>query len=357
VALKQSRAKIIGEELMTRLRSESDTKLEILDLKLVRGERTRTRLRVHELADGSWMELPVVILRGAKPGPIFYLGAAFHGDEINGTEVVNCFARTLDLRTLRGTIILVPVQNPLAFQIQHRYAFGHFLKSPMDMSPADPWHCFPGDAHGNMASIHAYVVFEKLLKHADYVIDVHTPTTGGRYAPFAFLPPTRLTNANKEAEDLATAFGADFILSTNEGVYVQEPTPHVMMAKRGAIAMGIEVGEGGRLDEETTVRGVQGLENVFRKIGMIEDDNYHKIGRRMVITSMTIVRASRGGLLHRMVELNQEVAEGQLVATVTDVFGEVVEEIHAPHAGPVVRIVTFPIVAAGERAVQLGVPR
>jgi predicted deacylase len=314
-------------------------------------------MRVHELADGSWVEIPVVVLRGSKPGPVFYLGAAFHGDEINGVELVNRFSRSIDLRTLRGTIILVPVQNPLAFQIQHRYSFGHFLKSPMDMSPADPWHCFPGDAHGHMASIHAHVVFQNLMQHADYVIDVHTPTTGGRYAPFAFLPPTRLATANKEAEELATAFGADFILSTNEGVYVQEPTPHVFMAKRGAIAMGIEVGEGGRLEEEVTVRGVQGLANVFRKIGMIDDDNYHAIGRRLVITAMTIVRAGRGGLLHRKVELNQEVAEGEVIATITDIFGEVVEQIRAPHAGPVVRIVTFPIVSAGERVVHLGVPR
>lgn len=72
---------------------------------------------------------------------------------------------------------------------------------------------------------------------------------------------------------------------------------------------------------------------------------------------MTIVRAGRGGLLHRMVELNQEVAKDEIVATITDVFGEVVEKIRAPHAGPVVRIVTFPIVSAGERVVQLGVPR
>jgi predicted deacylase len=42
---------------------------------------------------------------------------------------------------------------------------------------------------------------------------------------------------------------------------------------------------------------------------------------------------------------------------VHDVFGDVVEEIRAPHAGPVVRITTFPIVSSTERVVQLGVPR
>ncbi len=341
---------------MATLRSESDKKLEIPGLKLVRGERAQMRMRTLELADGSWVELPVVALRGAKPGPVFYLGAAFHGDEINGVELVNRFARSVDLRELNGTIVMVPVQNPLAFQVQHRYFLGHFIKSPLDQSPPDPWVSFPGDANGNMASLLAHAIFENLMRHADYLIDVHTPTTGGRYAPFAFLPPRRIGAAAEEAEEIAKAFGADFILATEQGIYVHEQSPHVVMAKRGTVAMGIEVGEGGRLESEVTERGLAGLANVLRRIGML-GEGQAAFGRRLVISTMTIVRARRGRLLHRNVELNQEVAEGQVVATITDVFGEIVERIVAPHAGPVVRIATFPVVSAGERVVQLGVPR
>ena len=155
---------------------------------------------------------------------------------------------------------------------------------------------------------------------------------------------------------MAKAFGADFILSADQGIYVHEQCPHVVMGKRGTVAMGVEVGEGGRVEKEVTERGLQGLLNVFRKIGML-GGSAPAIGRRMVISSMTIVRARRGGLLHRTVELNNEVVEGQIVATITDVFGEIVEEIRAPHAGPIVRIATFPVVSAGERVVQLGVAR
>ena len=338
------------------LRSESDKKLEIPGIRLVRGERAQTRMRVLELADGSPVELPVVALRGAKPGPVFYLGAAFHGDEINGVELVNRLARSLDLRALKGTIVAVPVQNPLAFRVQHRYFVGHLIKSPLDQSPADPWVSFPGDADGNMAALIAHALFANLMGGADYLVDVHTPTTGGRYAPFAFLPPPSLGAVAAEAEEMAKAFGADFILATEQGIYVHEQSPHVVMAKRGAVAMGIELGEGGRVEGEVTKRGLDGLMNLLRRIGMLED-GAAKLGRRMVISSMTIVRAHRGGLLERKVELNEEVAKGQLLATVSDVFGEIVERIAAPHAAPVVRITTFPVVSAGERVVQLGVPR
>jgi predicted deacylase len=155
----------------------------------------------------------VMVLRGAKPGPTFYLGSAFHGDEVNGVEIVAKLAHEIDLRELGGTIIVVPAQNPPALQVQHRYSIGHWSKSPLDQSPGDPWACFPGDPNGNMASLIAHKLYSELMQHADYLVDIHTPTTGGRYAPFAFLPPTRVGSIVEASEKMAKSFGADFVLA------------------------------------------------------------------------------------------------------------------------------------------------
>jgi predicted deacylase len=183
----------------------TDEALDLDGIRLVRGERVETRLRAIELADASWVELPLIVLRGARPGPVFYIGAAFHGDEVNGVEVATSFARGLDLAALSGTVLMVPAQNPLALQAQHRVFVGHYLKSPLDQSPNDPWISFPGDANGNMAAQLAHVLFDRLMRHADYFIDIHTPTTGGRYAPFAFLPPPGVGAAAVAAEEMAKA--------------------------------------------------------------------------------------------------------------------------------------------------------
>lgn len=335
---------------------DTDKKLELKDIKLERGERSRTKLRVLEFADGAQLEIPLLVLRGHKPGPVFYLGSAFHGDEVNGVQIVAKLANEIDLRQLSGTMLVVPAQNPTALQVQHRYAIGHWLKSPLDQSPGDPWACFPGDANGNMASLIAHTIYSEVMQHADYMVDIHTPTTGGRYAPFAFLPPTRVGSIVEQSEAMARAFGADFVLATNEGVYVQESNPHTVMARNGRIALGLEVGEGGQLYPDVTERGLKGMRNMLRTIGMLEGDK-EDIGRKLAITSMTVVRASRGGLLHREVALNDDVKKGQLVATIMNLFGEIVEEIRAPHDGPIVRIATFPMVNGGERVVQLGVAR
>ena len=336
--------------------SQTDSKLDITGVKLSRGERTKLKIPLLELGDGSGVELPVMVLRGAEPGPVCYIGSAFHGDEINGVEVVGRLARELDLRDLRGTIILVPAQNPLSLQVQHRYMVGHLLKSPLDQSPADPWVCFPGDPEGNMASLIAHRIHTELMRKADIMVDIHTPTTGGRYAPFAFLPPGSAGDTVDESERLAKAFGADFVLASHDGVYVQSTSPHVVMAKNGSVALGLEIGEGGRLEQSVTEQGLRGLRNILRAAGLLSSGQ-ENFGRKLVITDMTPVRAHRGGLMHLRVQLNEDVVKGQVVATITNLFGEVVEEITAPFEGPIVRIATFPIVSAGERVVQLGVPR
>ena len=341
---------------MNTARNETDTEFHIEGLALERGQRAQTRLRTVELADGSWVEIPLMVVRGARPGPITYIGAAFHGDEIAGTEIVARLASSLDAAALRGTVLLVPVQNPLAFQIQHRFFIGHMLKSPMDQNPADPWAAFPGDPDGNTASVIAHVIFETLMRHATYLIDIHTPTTGGRYAPFAFLPPTRCGNVVADAEVLARAFGADYILANDKGMYVGDKNPHTIMAERGVPAFGVEIGEGGRIDGDEVERGLRGVVNVLRQVEMLQGE-VEVFGRQYVMRTMDVVRAKRAGILHRLVELDEEVEAGQIVARINSPFGETLEEIAAPRSGPVVRIVTFPTVTTGERVVQLGVPR
>lgn len=333
-----------------------DGSLAIPELRLVRGERAQTRLRVAELPDGTWVELPVMVIRGIEPGPILYLGAAFHGDEVAGVEIVGRLVTQIELKLLRGTILVVPVQNPLAFQVQHRYFVGHMLKSPMDQNPADPWASFPGDPNGNLAALIAHTLFDRLMRHATFMIDVHTPTTGGRYAPFAFLPPTRCGASVAAAEALAAAFGADYILANDRGMYVGDKNPHTILGERGVPAFGIEIGEGGRIDEVDVERGLKGLINVLRQIGMLPGE-VDSFGRRLVIRTMEVIRASRGGLLHVHVGLNDDVIQGQHVASVFNPFGELIEEIRSRQSGPVVRIATLPIVSSGERVVQIGVRR
>jgi predicted deacylase len=331
-------------------------RVEVAGLAVAPGTRERGVVPAIELADGSTVGFPLLVVAGARPGPTLYVGAAIHGDEINGVEIVYRVARAVDPATLAGTLLAVPVQNPLGLQGQHRFPLGLLLKSPLDQAPADMWATFPGNRGGNSTERMAAILHDEVMARADVLVDIHTPTTGGRYAPFAFLPPARCGAVARRAEELARAFGADFILDAEQGIYVDDRTPHVVAAGRGAVGFGVELGEGGRLEAESVERGARGLTNLLVALEMLPG-TVEPLGRQMVIRSMTAVRCGRGGLLHLHAALGSELAAGQLVATVTNPYGDVVEEIAAPHAGPLVRITTFPTVASGERVAQIGVAR
>jgi uncharacterized protein len=87
-------------------------------------------------------------LNGAKRGPRLYLGAAIHGDEVAGVSIISEVLRDIDPAALRGSIIAVPVQQPLAFDADHRIPLSQFVKSPLDRAPSDTWTYFTGDEDG-----------------------------------------------------------------------------------------------------------------------------------------------------------------------------------------------------------------
>lgn len=331
-----------------------DERLEVAGLRSERGTRSTTSIPLLELADGTWVKADLIVVRGAEPGPVFLAASAVHGDEINGIHIVQQLVAELAPSRLRGTVLALPVQNPLGLQAQHRFPVGQLLKSPLDQAPADLWAAFPGDPEGNSTQVMAHVLHTRVFAKADYLIDIHTPTTGGRYMPIAFLPPPRVGAASERAEAMARAFGTQVVLKTDAGMYVHEATPHVVAAGRGAAGFGVELGEGGRVEWEFVERGVRGLFNLLRLLGMLEGEP-EPTPRPITLKTMIPVRARRGGLLRCDVPLGARVEKGEAIGTITSIRGETVEEIRAPVAGVLVRTTTFPTVMTGERVAQIGI--
>jgi predicted deacylase len=317
------------------------------------GTRCLNRIPLIELADGTSVTLPVMVINGAGDGPTVYVGGGVHGDEVGATAIVTRVIREVDPGRLNGRLVCVPVQNPLAFQVHHRLSLQLVQKSPMDQFPGDPWLDFPGNRDGNGAQSIAGVLFD-LMSAADAVVDIHTPTTGGRYVPFIFVPPERVGEGHEGSLELARAFRPDFILNTTAGVYVEDGRPHVELARRGIPAFGFEVGEGSRAEEPDVARGWRGVRSLLQHLEMLGGERDVQPEPR-VVSSMTPIRATRGGLLAPAVELGAEVDAGDLIATITAPTGDVVEEIVSPHAGPLMRLTTFAAVAGSDRIAQIGV--
>jgi uncharacterized protein len=327
--------------------------MRVAGLSIPANRSVRHALEVTELADGSRITLPLLLINGAFPGPRLYLGAAIHGDEVSGVEILFRACAQVQPDALAGSIVCVLVQNPLAFQVEHRVPVGLYLKSPLDQMPIDPWTSFPGQTEGNITERLAATLFS-LITTCDYAIDVHTPTRGGRYVPITILPHPSLGASFQRAAELGRAFGSGYIMQTREGMYVNDGVLCVEATRAGVPAFTFEIGEGGRLDVELIPIGVRCIVNALRFLRMLP--GAPEPPRETVTMSRFVgVRAGRGGLLHTVVQLGARVRQGEVLAHVYSVYGDELETIRAPMDGTFVRMTTFPSVAAGERVITLGV--
>jgi hypothetical protein len=317
-----------------------------------RGSATRHAIDLVELADGTRVSLPTLLINGATDGPRLYLGAAIHGDEVNGVEIVSRALAHIDPTRLTGSVVAVLVQNPLAFQADHRLALSHYLKSPLDQAPADPWSSCPGTLDGSLAEKIAHTLFG-LIRTSDYAIDLHTPTRGGRYVPITILPPSSLGEAARRAEDLGVAFGSGYVVKTDKGMYVRDGILAVEATRAGVPCFTFEIGEGGRLEVDMIETGVRCVTNALRFLKMIPGEPVTPL-RSVRVREFVGLRASRGGLLHTEVELGAAVKRGQTLARIVSVYGDALETIASPADGVFVRSTTLSTVASGERVATVG---
>jgi uncharacterized protein len=327
--------------------------MEVTGLTIPRGIRRRHAIELVELADGTRVSMPALFVNGSAPGPRLYLGAAIHGDEVNGIAIVARVLAELDPAALAGSIVAVLVQNPLALHADHRIALGHYLKSPLDQAPADPWVCFPGNVEGSLAERIAHTLFG-LIRACDYAIDLHTPTRGGRYVPITILPPAALGDAARRAEELGLAFGSGYVVKTEQGMYVRDGVLNVEATRAGVPAFTFEIGEGGRLEPEMVAIGVRCVRNALRHLEMI-DGRPEPAARVVRVREFVGLRSTRGGLLTTTVELDAPVRRGDVLARIDGVYGDLLETIVSPVDGIFVRSTTLSTVAAGERVATVGV--
>jgi predicted deacylase len=316
------------------------------------GSKAIFDLPLTELADGTVIRLPIVVVNGAKPGPRLYMGAAIHGDEVAGVAIISEVLASVEPRSLGGSIIAVPVQHPLAFHADHRIPVSQFIKSPLDQAPIDAWTCFPGDAQGNLSQRLSAQLFG-LIRMCSFAFDIHTPTRGGRYVPISILPGSAHGENSKKARWLAEQCASGFIVLGTHGMYVSRGILCVEATAAGVPSFTFEIGEGGRLEPDVIADGVRCIRNGLIGLGMVVGTPKLPVAN-YVMRDFLGIRAERGGLLFTLAKLGERVEKGQALARTVDILGRETELFRAPQEGVFVRSTTLSTVSTGERVATLG---
>lgn len=258
------------------------------------------RVPVATIANGHALDLVTHTIRGgAGDGPTLGLIAGIHGDEPLGVETVRRFVAELDPASFKGSLFVLPVANPYAFQ-------GLTRNTSVDMNNLN--RIFPGDPDGMLSDQLAAAIVEQIVPRCDYLIDFHS---GGNLATvdYAYL---------HDNEGLAQAFGCEILFRGPSypgslGFHARE---------NGVPTIVSELGGGQQLNEHYVQKGLRGIRNVMMKLGMLEGEPVVP-AKQVIVDELIILRPHHGGLMLSEVEpsrLGESVPQGTVLGRIVSPY-------------------------------------
>jgi predicted deacylase len=122
----------------------------------------------------------------------------------------------------------------------------------------------------------------------------------------------------------------------------------------GIPAITVEIRDPHRLQRETARRALAGVRAMLAHVGMLPRRKVSASPAPRICSSSRWLYTDRGGLLEVLPELTAIVEEGEVIARLTSVFGELVHEYRAPHRGIVIGKAVEPVAESGARILHLG---
>ncbi|MEQ8288285.1 MAG: succinylglutamate desuccinylase/aspartoacylase family protein [Gammaproteobacteria bacterium] len=300
------------------------------DVVIKAGQKKIFDLPLPALYTHTEIGLPVHVIHSKIDGPVMFISAALHGDEINGVEIIRRVLKSRSLGRLKGTLIAVPVVNLFGFISQTRY-----LPDRRDLNRS-----FPGSEKGSMAARLANIFLKEIVQKCTHGIDLHTAAVHRDN-----LPQVRAYLKDKETERMAMAFYAPVILNTN----LVEGSLRQSVNKMKIPVLVYEAGEALRFHEGSIRAGVKGIISVMREIGMLPKlKKAASTYTPMVAKSSIWVRAPKSGILRSMVSLGTTVKKNDILGIVSDPFGEVEEQVFSAVDGIIIGRTNIPLVNEGE---------
>ena len=304
------------------------------DERIAPGESRDVKLAIGESYSGMTVVIPIHVRRALEEGPTVFVTAALHGDEINGTGAIHQLIQDDAFQPLRGSLILVPVLNLLAFDRHSRY-----LPDRRDLNRS-----FPGSSTGSLAGRMARTLFDEIVSRSDYGVDLHTAAV--RRTNY---PNVRGDLSDPEVQRLAKSFGCEIIMDAKgpRGSFRREA------CVAGCPTIVMEGGEVWKVEPSIVESAMRGVKNVVRDLEMLDGD-IESPDYQVIVKRSKWIRAEHGGFMQFHCAPGDVVDKDQPLATNTTLLGRERNTLHAPFDAVVIGMTTLPAISPGEPVCNLG---
>lgn len=303
--------------------------------KFPKGEISKFWLHIINNGLGEPVRIPMLVARGVEDGPILGLNAALHGNELNGINVIQrIFDRISTSKGVKGTVIGVLVANVPGVLLGKRR-----FNDDFDLNRRAP-----GSENGMASSVYVHRLIDRVIKHFDYFLDLHTTGYGKQNCWHI-----RADLTDKETKNLALLQNPEAILHSTP----DEKTLRGYASSLGIKSLTLELKDPFIFQPEVVNESAVAIWNVMNYLGMVPNPRSNPLEDTWLVEKSRWLRSNAGGILNVFPEIMSHVEEGEKIAEVRTIFGELYKEFYAPSSGVVIAKNVNPIAQTGSAILNL----
>ncbi len=292
--------------------------------------------------------IPVVIVRGSKPGPVLAIVSGAHGTEYASIIAVERLIAQLDPAQISGTVILVPLVNIQSFEQVVRHV------NPVDNKSMNRF--YPGKMDGTQTDRASALMTKQVVDQCDYLIDLHGGDLDESLRPYSYYTTVGNEKVDHITREMALAFGLDNIIIQTD--FPRDPAASRYLSNtaltRGKPAAIAEAGYAGTVEPGDVDALVYGSRNIMRYLKMLSGPAPF-VENPVWIEKVVTVSGDQPGIFYPLVKRGTYVAAGMKIGYVTDYFGRTIQDARAPVAGVILYVNAIPTMTKGATIANIGV--
>src|SRR5713101_1305039 len=209
-------------------------------------------------------QIPVVIVRGAKPGALLALVSGAHGTEYASIIALEDLIASLDPAQMSGTVVLLPLVNVPSFEQKVPHV------NPVDNKSMNRF--YPGKPDGTQTERASYLMTKEVVERCDHLIDLHGGDLDESLRPYSYWTKTGNEKLDAESRELVLAFGLDTIIISADRPKDPAASRYLenTASLRGKASMTAEAGHAGTVESDDVKALVDGSLSVMRYLKMLD---------------------------------------------------------------------------------------
>jgi predicted deacylase len=312
-----------------------------------------TLIKILTGSDLSHRRLPLIAAQSRNQGPVLWLTACGHGDEVAGIVVIQEIFKIISRYSLiRGALYAFPLMNPLGFEATSR----NIILSEEDLNRS-----FPGNKQGSLAQRIADTIFSFIMQTGPaLVLDLHNDWI--QSIPYALIDPHPGHEYKEVYEKTKLYCRKTGLIAIRERDVIKNTLSHSLL-QHHIPAVTLELGESYIVNEKNIELGVKVILNVLSSLEMISPLKESFVFPLMknvpkrILTYSDKPLSSSSGIIRFLIKPGDVVIKDQPVAKIYNALGKLQETLCAREESIVLGYSDYSVAFPGKPVVAYGLFR